>query len=177
MEEENIPAAAVVAVPTLLERLLRVKPAQTPAPRLGGREIVQKPGRSLPVGAQYIGRCGPKAQTRYLKQRWAQIEKLCRTNGKAGAALEAAKAAVAARERLLDCVADEPNPEFSAMHLGHSALLAAEGTHSEWAAAMHVLLNKFPPRAEPEPEEKAATEENERAVSKGTEERGRNADP
>lgn len=93
--------------------------------------LERKPGRSLPLGYQYRGFCGEKAQRRYLKQRWAKIEKL-----KDPASLEA-------RDRLLDAVCDEPDSEFSAMHLGHVALQAAEETGSTWAESVKVMLDKF----------------------------------
>ncbi len=68
---------------------------------------------------------------RYLRQRWAKIEALCKVD----------VVASAARKRLLDAVADEPNAELAALRMGHVILPEAEGHHISWARAATVVLD------------------------------------
>lgn len=102
-------------------------------------KLVRKPGRSLPLGKAWIGHCGPRAQRRYLKQRWARIEKLKDA------------ASRMAREQLLDAVCDDPDPEFAALHLGHVALAMAEEIGRPWAECVASILIRLDAEREKRP--------------------------
>jgi hypothetical protein len=87
----------------------------------------------LPAGRTWRSHCGGQQRERLLRQRWARIERM-------GARCPGARAA---RERLLDAVADEPAPEFAALQLGHSALIRAEEQRTSWAVAMNAVLDEI----------------------------------
>lgn len=99
-----------------------------------------RPNRALPAGKQWIGFCGNQARMRYLRQSYRKVAKLTDP------------ASVAARERVVRAVANEPDPVYGVMHLTHVALQAAEGTRSSWAESMNFLLDKFEERVDAPPE-------------------------
>jgi hypothetical protein len=92
----------------------------------------------LPAGTAWRSHSGRRQQLRHYRQSWARIEKLCAKD----------RLASAARERLLDAVAEEPGAEFAAMQLGHTALLAAADCRVSWADSMNHLLNQLEKNAE-----------------------------
>jgi len=92
-----------------------------------------KEGRTLPLGAQYIGHCGTKARMRYLKQRYHRIFKLAATDDATERALL----------RLNSAVEMDPEPDYAVLHLANAALDAAAGTGTTWAEAMNALLDRF----------------------------------
>jgi hypothetical protein len=55
------------------------------------------------------------------------------------------------RERILDHAADEPNPEYTAMHLGAACLLAAEDSKSSLSACMAQLCDELDARSQEAP--------------------------
>jgi hypothetical protein len=100
------------------------------------RQVVKpRPDRALPPGTTWIGHCGRQAQRRYLRQRWALVERL------------PDEASRVARARVSEATAGEPDPEFGRMHLAHVALLAAADCRVPWAVAMVDLLDRFEQRA------------------------------
>lgn len=97
----------------------------------------------LRPGQVWIGHCGKRAQERYLRQSWDRIEKLCAKDNEARLA----------REVLLDSVQDEPYPEYTALHLGHTALMVSQEDGIPWAEAITQILSKAADNAEAEPPE------------------------
>lgn len=101
----------------------------------------------LPDGRQWLSHQGKRQRLRVVRQRMARVEKMKD---------EASRAALA---RIRASVADEPDPEYAAMHLVHVAMLAAEGiakgdeshgiepTPCTWAEAANHLMNRFDARA------------------------------
>jgi hypothetical protein len=85
----------------------------------------------LPIGKQWRPHCGARQRGRALRRSWTAIEALCAKDPEAKAA----------RERLLDAVSEDPDAEFAALHLGHTALLAAADCRTSWAASVNHLLD------------------------------------
>jgi hypothetical protein len=92
----------------------------------------------LPPGRRYAASSGPQARLRLLRQRWARVDVLCRRDSHARDA----------RVRLLAAVAEEPDPQASALRLSHSILLAAEEHGISWAKAASVILDGLAASAE-----------------------------
>jgi hypothetical protein len=57
---------------------------------------------------------------------------------------------MAVAARLIAAVQDEPNPEFSALHLAGAAIDAAEQRQQPWTDAMTFILDEFDRRREAE---------------------------
>ena len=95
-------------------------------------------GRSLPAGHAYAGGDGTRATLRRLRQMWARIEKAAKKN----------PLVQDGRERILDHAADDPNPEFTAMHLGAAALLAAEESGASLGGCLSQLADELDNRQE-----------------------------
>lgn len=94
-------------------------------------------GRSLPAGHTYVGGDSPRAAQRRLRQLWNRIEKVAKRD----------PLVADGRERILDHAADDPSPEYTAMHLGATALLAAEETGSSLSSCMTQLCDELDNRA------------------------------
>ncbi len=95
-------------------------------------------GRSLPAGHCYAGGDSTRASSRRLRQMWARIEKAGRKN----------PMVQDGRERILDHAADDPNPEYTAMHLGAAALLASEETGASLSGCLAQLCDELDARQE-----------------------------
>jgi len=117
--------------------------------------VVPKTGRGsnggttpLPEGKGWRPHVGTRQKLRGLQQNWAQFEKLCAKD-------EWAKAT---RERLLDAVAEDPSPEFTAMNIALGAKLAADEklawlrknpppdgrtVDTSWTTALNYALNAW----------------------------------
>jgi hypothetical protein len=95
----------------------------------------------LPAGKVWHSHSGPRQRMRILRRSWAAIEALCAKDPQAKAA----------RERLLDAVAEDPDSEFAALHLGHTALLSAQDCRVSWTDAVNHLLNKLEENAAADP--------------------------
>lgn len=93
--------------------------------------VLDRRARSLPSGYQYTGFCGKGAQMRLLRQRFKRVQKL------------KDQPSLAALERLNQAVKDEPDPDFTRLHLAHVALQAAEDTGQTWAQCCVTMLDKF----------------------------------
>jgi hypothetical protein len=98
-------------------------------------ELERVPGRSLPRGYQYTGFCGKRAQLRYLRQRFARVQKL------------RDDLSIAAMDALREALEEDPDPAFALQHLAHVALQAAEETGTTWAESIGMMLAKFEARA------------------------------
>ena len=94
-------------------------------------------GRSLPAGHAYAGGDSTRATTRRLRQMWARIEK----------AAKKSPFVQDCRERILDHAADDPNPEYTAMHLGAAALLAAEESGASLGGCLSQLCDELDARS------------------------------
>lgn len=109
--------------------------ASVPLVRLRGRLVpvgTPVPWRALPAGQQWIGHDGKRARLRRLRQHWALIEKEARRN----------PMVQEAREALLDAVAEDKNPELSAMLLALGAREAVEVLRISWPEAIRAMLAK-----------------------------------
>jgi hypothetical protein len=95
-------------------------------------------GRSLPAGHVYAGGDSTKARLRRLKQNWKRIEK----------AAKKSPLAADGRERILDHAADDPHPEYTALHLGLACMLAAEESGSSLSSCMASLCDELDARQE-----------------------------
>lgn len=91
----------------------------------------------LAPGRQWASHIGRRQRMRPWLRAMRKIEALAENDA----------AAKAAREALLDAVADDPDPETAALNLGHAAMMAAEATRVPWAVAMMDLLRRFEERA------------------------------
>jgi hypothetical protein len=87
----------------------------------------------LPEGGYWNRHVGNKQRERGLRQCWAQFEKLASRD----------PWVATTRERLLDAVQDEPNPEYQAMNIALGAKLASDAK-KEW-----LRKNPPPPNAPP----------------------------
>jgi hypothetical protein len=67
---------------------------------------------------------------------WARIEKAAKKDPKVAEG----------RERILDHAAEDPEPEYTAMHLGAAALLAAEETGSRLSSTLAQLCDELDAR-------------------------------
>jgi hypothetical protein len=70
----------------------------------------------LPEGKSWAPHTGDRQRLRTMRQAWNQFEKVCQKDSRAASA----------RERLLDSVQDQPNPEVAALHIILGAKLAAD---------------------------------------------------
>ena len=96
--------------------------------------------RVLPPGRQWTAHDSARARIRRLRQATRRI----RTSTHADI--------VKARERCYDTTAGEPEPEYGALHLMASAIVAADSTGAPWHEVVHYLIDKFEAQAkEPEP--------------------------
>ncbi len=98
-------------------------------------------GRSLPAGHCYAGGDSSRATLRRLRQMWSRIEK----------AAKKSPLVQDGRDRILDHAADDPNPEYTAMHLGAAALLAAEETGASLSGCLAQLADELDARQEAVP--------------------------
>ena len=91
--------------------------------------------RTLPLGYQWKGFDGKRAQLRRLRQRFRIVEKL------------RDPASVRALARLHESLFEDPDPGFAIKHLAHAALLVAEADGTTWAHAVNGLLDGYERRA------------------------------
>jgi len=98
-------------------------------------------GRSLPAGYAYRGGDGKRSTQRRLRQMWARIEK----------AAKKSPLVKDGRERILDHAADDPNPEYTALHLGAAALLASEESGASLGGCLAQLCDELDARQEADP--------------------------
>lgn len=97
-------------------------------------------GRALPAGHTYRGGDSPRAALRRLRQMWNRIEKAAAKDPRVKDG----------RERILDHAAEEPFPEYAAMHLGAAALLAAEDSGGSLAGCLTQLADELDSRKDQE---------------------------
>ena len=97
-------------------------------------------GRALPAGYVYLGGDGRRAALRRLRQMWNRIEKAAAKDPRVKDG----------RERILDHAAEDPSPEYTAMHLGAAALLAAEESGGSLAGCLTQLADELDSRKDQE---------------------------
>lgn len=127
-------ASIATLMPTLLAavaNLPRIGRERAPAPMVPAAS-----GRPLPVGYRYTRHQGEQEKLRRMRQSARRVAKL------------KDEASILARQCVIDAVAMEPEPEYGALHLTHTALLAAEETGQSWAMSVAIMLTKFEENAE-----------------------------